>query len=169
MRPVRFVETHDGLSLAWTRGGSGMRLVKAAAWLSHLEYDLESPIWAHWVEFLEGHFDYLRYDERGCGLSDRKTGTLSVDAWTSDLGRVVDAAEFSEPFVLLAMSQGTGAAVSYAAQNPDRVSHLIICGGYARGVHHRADPDAARFYDAITDVFKMGMASSNEAFREVFT
>ena len=67
MTPVRFIQTHDGLSLAWSRTGKGLPLVKAAAWLTHLEYDAESPVWSHWVEFLESHFDYLRYDERSQG------------------------------------------------------------------------------------------------------
>lgn len=169
MRPVRFTETKDSISLAWTRSGSGLPMVKAAAWLTHLEYDTASPIWSHWVRFLEDHFDYLRYDERGCGLSDRKTGTLDVEAWTDDLERVVNAADLPKPFVILAMSQGTAAAVNYAAKYPDDVSHLILCGGYARGVHHRGNPDAAKFYDAIVNVFRMGWNSSNQAFREVFT
>ena len=169
MTPVRFIQTHDGLSLAWSRTGKGLPLVKAAAWLTHLEYDAESPVWSHWVEFLESHFDYLRYDERGCGMSDRKTGALDLSSWTNDLDRVVEAAAMPKPFVLLAMSQGTGAAVEYAAKYPENVSHLILCGGYARGVNHRNNPEAAKLYAAITDVFRMGWASSNSAFREVFT
>ena len=169
MTPVRFIETHDGLSLAWSRTGAGPTLVKAAAWLTHLEYDAESPVWSHWVRFLEGQFDYVRYDERGCGLSDQKTGALSLQSWTDDLERVIDAADIPKPFVLLAMSQGAGAAVEYAAKHPEDVSHLILCGGYARGVNHRNNPEAAKFYAAITDVFRMGWDSSNPAFREVFT
>lgn len=169
MTPVRFIQTHDGLSLAWSRTGKGPPLVKAAAWLTHLEYDAESPVWSHWVRFLEGHFDYLRYDERGCGMSDRKTGALELSSWTNDLERVVDAAGMEKPFVLLAMSQGAGAALEYAAKHPEHVSHLILCGGYARGVTHRGNPEAAKFYAAITDVFRMGWDSSNPAFREVFT
>lgn len=169
MRSVRFVETHDGMSLAWARSGAGVPLVKAASWLTHLEYDGDSPVWSHWVRFLERHFDYLRYDERGCGLSDRKTGMLGVASWTDDLERVVDAADMPRPFVLLAMSQGTAAAVNYAVRHPQDVSHLILCGAYARGVYHREDPEAARFYDAIVDVFRMGWDMPNEAFREVFT
>ncbi len=169
MTPVRFVETHDGLSLAWSRTGKGPPLVKAAAWLTHLEYDTESPVWSHWVRFLEGHFDYVRYDERGCGLSDRKTGALTLRSWTDDLERVVDASDVRQPFVLLAMSQGTGAAVEYAARYPERVSHLVLCGGYARGVNHRENPEAEKFYSAIIEIFRMGWDSSNSAFREVFT
>ena len=97
MRPVRFATTHDGLSLAWSRSGNGPPLVKAAAWLTHLEYDPFSPAWSHWVSFCEKNFDYLRYDERGCGLSDRRTGQLNLDSWTDDLARVVDAARMPKP------------------------------------------------------------------------
>jgi pimeloyl-ACP methyl ester carboxylesterase/DNA-binding CsgD family transcriptional regulator len=169
MRPVRFAETRDGLSLAWTRTGSGPPLVKAASWLTHLEYDAESPVWSHWVRFLEGHFDYLRYDERGCGLSDRKTGRLDIDTWTDDLERIVDAADMPRPFTLLAMSQGTAAAVAFAARHPADVSGLILCGGYARGVYHRGNAEAAQFYDAIIDIFRIGWNMQNPAFRDVFT
>ena len=144
-------------------------MVKAAAWLTHLEHDARSPIWSHWVEFLEKHFDYLRYDERGCGLSDRKTGSLNVDTWNDDLERVVAAADVPRPFVLLAMSQGTAAAATYAAKHPEDVSHLIICGGYVRGVNHRGDVEKAKLYEAIIEVFRMGWDSPNQAFREVFT
>ena len=169
MRPVRFVQTHDGLSLAWMRSGTGTPLVKAGAWLTHLEHDTDSPVWSHWVRFLEGNFDYLRYDERGCGLSDRKTGVLDVNSWTDDLERVIDAADLPRPFVLLAMSQGAVAAFHYAVRHPQDVSHLVICGGYARGVYHRGNPEAARLFDAVIDVFRMGWDQPNEAFREVFT
>ncbi len=169
MRSVRFIETHDGLSLAWARSGAGQPLIKAANWLTHLEYDDESPVWSHWVRFLETHFDYVRYDERGCGLSDRKTGELNTDSWSDDFERVVNMSGQHRPFAILAMSQGTAAAVRYAAKYPEAVSHLIIFGGYARGVYRRDNPKAASLYDAITDVFRMGWDMPNDAFRDVFT
>lgn len=169
MRSVRFATTHDGVSLAWSRTGKGPPLVKAAAWLTHLEYDAESPVWSHWVDYFERNFDYLRYDERGCGLSDRKTGQLDIDSWTDDLSRIVEAADMPRPFVLLAMSQGTGAAVRYAAEHPENVSHLILIGGYARGAHLREDPRAASLYRAVTEIFAAGLDENNPAFRDVFT
>ncbi|NNE80205.1 MAG: alpha/beta fold hydrolase [Silicimonas sp.] len=169
MRPVRFVATHDDLSLAWTRSGTGPPLVKASAWLTHLEYDAESPVWSHWLSFFEAHFDYLRYDERGCGLSDRATGQLDIESWTDDLTRVIDAATMPEPFVLLAMSQGTGAAVRYAVRYPERVSHLVLIGGYARGAFRRGDEKGANLYRAVVDIFGTGFDHKNPAFREVFT
>ncbi len=169
LRPVRYARAEDGLSLAWTRSGQGMPLVKAATWLTHLEYDAESPIWSHWVDFLESRFDYLRYDERGCGMSDKEQGELSIDNWVSDLRRVVEAADMPKPFVLLAMSQGTGAAVEYALRYPEDVSHLVIWGGYARGVYRRAEPAQAEIYAAVIEAFRVGAHLPNPAFRELFT
>ncbi len=169
MRSVKFVETRDGKSLAWARSGSGPPLVKAAAWLTHLEYDAESPLWAHWLAFLEGHFDYIRYDERGCGLSDRDPGQLDIDTWTDDLTRVIEASGVKPPFALIAMSQGTGAAVRYAVEHPEHVTHLVLVGGYARGAFNRGDAKQAELYRAGIDIFRLGFDESNTAFREVFT
>lgn len=169
MRAVKFATTHDGLSLAWTRSGTGPPLVKAAAWLTHLEHDAESPVWSHWVRFFEENFDYLRYDERGCGLSDWQTGALDLDSWSDDLTHVIEAADMPRPFALVAMSRGTGAAVRYAVKQPDDVSHLILIGGYARGPFQRDDPKAASLYRAVIDVFAAGFDEQNAAFREVFT
>ena len=169
VRPVKFVTSRDGVSLAWSRTGQGRPLIKASAWLTHLQHDAESPVWAHFVEFLEGNFDYLRYDERGCGMSDRNIGQPNLENWTDDLVRTVEVADFPAPFILLAMSQGAGTAVSFAARYPEKVSHLIILGGYARGVDHRGNQKAADLYHAITDVFSKGFDEDNPAFREVFT
>ncbi|MCV6594198.1 MAG: alpha/beta fold hydrolase [Silicimonas sp.] len=169
MRAVRYVQTEDGRSLAWARSGAGAPLVKAAAWLTHLEYDAESPLWAHWLAFFEGHFDYLRYDERGCGLSDRDPGRLDIEAWSDDLARVIAAGGQEAPFAIVAMSQGTGAAVRYAAAHPDRVSHLVLIGGYARGAYRRDDARSAALYRAMIEIFRLGFDESNTAFREVFT
>ncbi|CAN0582508.1 unnamed protein product, partial [Ectocarpus sp. 12 AP-2014] len=144
-------------------------LVKASAWLSHLQFDDESPVWSHWVSFLESNFDYLRYDERGNGMSERATGQLDLESWTDDLSRIIETAALPKPFALMAMSQGTGAAVSYAAQNPDHVSHLILIGGYARGAYQRDDAKQATLYRAIVDIFAAGFDDKNPAFREIFT
>jgi pimeloyl-ACP methyl ester carboxylesterase len=169
VRSVKFTTTHDGLSLACCRSGSAPPLIKAAAWLTHLEYDAISPLWSHWVSFFEKNFDYLRYDERGCGMSDRETGQLDIDSWVDDFSRVASAARLPNPFAIIAMSQGTGAAVRYAAENPDHVSHLVIIGGYARGHFHRGDEQAEALYQAIVDIFGAGFDDQNPAFREVFT
>ena len=150
---IRYLRTSDGMQLAWAEAGAGPPLVKAANWLTHLEYDWDSPVWRHWIRFLSGHFRFLRYDERGCGMTDWKTGDLSFERWVEDLEGVVDAAAPREPFALLGISQGAAVCVAYAVRHPERVSRLVLYGGYARGWtqrpsapgrtrvrgHHRAD------------------------------
>jgi pimeloyl-ACP methyl ester carboxylesterase len=104
-------KTRDGVRLAWTESGCGPPLVKAANWLSHLNYDLESLVWRHWVEFLSDHFRFIRYDERGSGMSDWDVADLSPARWGEDLEAVVEASVQGERFALLGVSQGAAAAI----------------------------------------------------------
>jgi pimeloyl-ACP methyl ester carboxylesterase len=111
--------------------GHGPPLVKVATWLTHLELDWESPVWRHWLDRLGECRTILRYDERGCGLSDAEVGEPSVETWVGDLEAVVDATGLDR-FALLGVSQGAAIAVAYAARHPKRISDLILYGGYAR-------------------------------------
>lgn len=169
MKAVRFVTSTDGTALAWTRSGSGPALVRPANWLTHLEYDEASPIWAHWVRFLIGNFDLVRYDERGCGLSDRDPGRLGIEQWLDDLDAVIGASGIGLPVAMLGVSHGAAAAIAYASRWPDRVSHLVLYGGYARGVFRRGDQGAGDLYRSIVNVFRLGFDQSNPAFQEVLT
>ena len=92
-----------------------------ANWLSHLEYDYQSPIWRHWWAGLAERFRLIRYDERGCGLSDWTVDELSLDAWVRDQETVVNALGLGR-FALLGISQGGAVAIAYAARHPERVS-----------------------------------------------
>ena len=166
--PVRYVRASDGVQLAWARSGAGAPLVKAATWLTHLEYDLESPVWHHWTEFLTDHFSYVRYDERGCGMSDWDVSNLTLDRWVADLHTVVEAAEVAEPFTLLGMSHGAAVCVAYAARYPERVAGMILCGGFVRGALRRSDAEANRMYEAIVNLSSL-WGSDNPSFRQVFT
>lgn len=166
---IRFVRTDDQVDLAWAEAGRGMPLVKASNWLTHLEYDWESPVWRHWTRFLADHFRYIRHDERGCGLSDRHVGDLSPTRWLADLEQVVDAAAIDRPFALLGISQGAAAAVAYAVRHPQRVSHLILYGGYVVGAWQRDDEDAARLYRAVVELLRAGWDTENPTFRQLFT
>lgn len=168
-QPIRYVATADQVQLAWAELGRGPPLVKAATWLTDLSYDLESPIWAHWVRFFAEHFRYVRYDERGCGSSDRDVGDLAQERWLDDLESVVDAAGFDRPFALLGISQGAATAIRYAVRHPQRVSHLILYGGYAVGGLRSDDPERHVLYKAVMDVVGMGWGSNNPAFRQLFT
>lgn len=166
---IRYLRTPDGVQLAWAEAGTGRTLVKTANWLSHLEYDWESPAWRHWVRFFSDHFRFVRFDERGCGMTDWQVGDISLERWIEDLEAVVDAAGAREPFVLLGISQGAAACIAYAIRHPERVSHLVLYGAYARGVFRRGDSDKERIYRAIIELARLGWGTDNFSFRQVFT
>ena len=165
---IRYVRTSDGVKLAWAEMGRGMPLVKAATWLTHLEYDLESPVWQHWTRFLGDHFRYIRYDERGCGMSDWNLDDLSLERRVADLETMANAAGLDEPFALLGMSHGAAICIAFAVRHPERVSKMILCGGFARGALRRSDEEAARMFAAITDLARL-WGSNDPAFRQIFT
>lgn len=166
---ARFVTTSDGVTLAWAATGRGPALVKPANWLTDLEYDWESPVWRHWTEFLAAHYRYIRYDERGCGLTDRQVGDLSFPRWVEDLESVIRASEASEPFVLLGISQGASVAIAYAVRHPEKVSHLVLYGGFAVGAQRFDDAAYTRISDALRELMRSGWSMDNPAFRQVFT
>jgi pimeloyl-ACP methyl ester carboxylesterase/DNA-binding CsgD family transcriptional regulator len=166
---IRYLRTSDGVKLAWAEAGSGPVLVKAANWLTHLEYDWESPVWQHWIRFLAEHFHFVRYDERGCGMTDWNVGDVSFDRWVEDLEAVVDASEAREPFALLGISQGASVCIAYAVRHPERVSRLILYGAYARGWGRRGELEGEREYNAIVELVRLGWGKDNPAFRQIFT
>ncbi|MCH7800377.1 MAG: alpha/beta fold hydrolase, partial [Chloroflexi bacterium] len=88
--------------------------------MSHLEYEWRSPIWRHWWEELAKDHLLIRFDQRGCGLSDWLVEDLSLEARVSDIECVVDAVGLDR-FVLLGISQGGAMAAAYAARHPDKV------------------------------------------------
>ena len=169
LQRIRYLRTEDGVQLAWAEIGSGPILVKAANWLSHLEYELESPIWGHWFRFFGDHFRFLRWDERGCGLTDRDVDDLSFEHWLEDLEAVVDASGVQEPFALLGVSSGAAISIAYAARHPERVSRLILYGGYVRGWARREDTKTMREYRAMLELMRVGWGKENPVFRQVFT
>jgi pimeloyl-ACP methyl ester carboxylesterase/DNA-binding CsgD family transcriptional regulator len=168
---IRYIRTDDGARLAWAEAGAGRKtLIKAANWLTHLEYDWKSPLWQHWMRFFSDNFRFIRHDERGCGMTDWQIGNLSFERWAKDLETVVGAADPQhEPFALLGISQGAAACIAYAVKYPTRVSQLILYGGYARGTYHRDNPDKTRLYRAMIELVRLGWGSDNPAFRQVFT
>ena len=162
---VRFCTATDGVRLAYAVHGSGLPLVRVATWLTHLEFDWESPVWRHWLRRLGERHTLVRYDERGCGLSDTGISEPSVDVWVGDLETVIDAVGL-ERFALLGVSQGAAIAVAYAARHPDRVSDLVLYGGYARGRRFRGQDEEE---DAIVAAIRAGWTAPNPAFRRVFS
>jgi class 3 adenylate cyclase/pimeloyl-ACP methyl ester carboxylesterase len=164
---VRFCTARDGVRLAFATHGHGPPLVRASTWLTHLEFDWQSPLWRHWLEGLaEGH-TLVRYDERGCGLSDRDVEDLSFEAWVRDLETVVDAADLDR-FALLGISHGGPVAVAYSVHHPERVSHLVLYGTYARGRLRRGHSERQEA-EAMIAMVLAGWGRSAPTFRRAFT
>src|SRR5262249_62244060 len=106
------------------------------------EYDWESPIWSPLLQHLAQHGRLIRYDGRGNGLADREVADIWFSAFVRDLATVVDAAGL-ERSALLGISQGAAVAIAYAVQHPERVSKLILYGGYAQSRDKRGSAPAA--------------------------
>ena len=165
---IAFCRAADGVRLAYAVAGEGPPLVRAANWMTHLGYDIESPVWRHWVRDLSLNHRFIRYDERGCGLSDWEAMDFTFNDWVTDLESVVEALGL-ERFPLLGVSQGGAVAVAYAARHPERVSRLVLCSAYARGRAVRAvGEDEKRAAALDLDLARVGWGRDDPAFRQVF-
>ncbi|HTM75311.1 MAG TPA: alpha/beta fold hydrolase [Pseudolabrys sp.] len=161
---VHFCTASDGVRIAYALAGQGPPLVKAANWLNHLEYDWQSPIWSHLLHELASRYQLIRYDERGNGLSDWDVADISFEAFVRDLESVVEATKLKR-FALLGISQGCAVSIVYAIRHPERVSHLVLYGGFARG-RTRRDPDHSK---TLLSIVEQGWGKENPAFRQFFT
>ncbi len=165
---IRFCHSSDGTRIAYATAGSGPPLVKAANWLSHLEFDWDSPIWRHLFQLLSRDNCFVRYDARGNGLSDWNVSDHSLERQLEDLETVVDAANL-DTFSLIGLSQGSIRSVAYTARYPDRVKKLILIGGYSRGRKLRDDPGGLAYRHAALDMIKYWWDNDNTAIRQMFT
>ena len=165
---IGFCTASDGVRLAYAVTGSGPPLVKAANWLSHLEFDWESPLWRHWHLALSSASTLIRYDARGCGLSDWDAADLSLGAWVDDLASVVEEVGVEE-FDLLGVSRGAPVAVAFAARHPEKVRRLVLYGGFARGWKRRDQADELEARYASLTLARIGWGQDNPAYRQFFT
>lgn len=170
MRPqVQFCTSSDGVRLAYAVSGRGPLMVRAPHWFTHLEHDWSNPAMKPWVEDLSKRYTLLRFDQRGTGLSDRDVPEISFEAHVRDLEAVIDAAGFDR-FALIGLSQGSAFSIAYAARHPERVSHLILCGGFVRGWARR---DAGGEYLASREcqvqLIELGWGNADPSFRQVFS
>ncbi|HEX6246314.1 MAG TPA: alpha/beta fold hydrolase [Nocardioidaceae bacterium] len=166
---IRFCRARDGVTLAYACSGTGPPLLKAANWLTHVDHDWRSPVWRHWLVELSRRHRLIRYDERGCGLSDWEIDSPTHEDWVLDLETVADESGL-EQFDLLGISQGAGVAVTYAARHPERVRRLVLYGGYAQGRMARAHDDRdKRMHGLQVELAAVGWGTDDPAFRQVFT
>jgi DNA-binding SARP family transcriptional activator/pimeloyl-ACP methyl ester carboxylesterase len=164
---IRFCMTADGVRIAFASAGKGPPLVKCANWLNHLEFDWQSPVRRHLLRELSSEFRLIRYDERGNGLSDWKVDDFSYEAMVRDLESVVDAAGLDR-FPLLGTSQGCAIAIGYAVRHPERVTRLVLHGGYAKGWRARGNPSEIAQREAMLTLVREGWGQENPAFRQIF-
>jgi pimeloyl-ACP methyl ester carboxylesterase len=166
---IRFCKSSDGTRIAYATMGKGPPLVRTAHFFGHLEYDLRTPVWQPWLAELSRHHTLVRYDLRGCGLSDRTTDDFSLEEWVADFEAVVDAAGLDR-FAVFGPSQGAAIAIVYATRHPERVTRLVLYGVVARGIMKR-DPTPAqvRQWQAMIDLVELGWGQENPAFRQLWT
>lgn len=165
---IRYCTTSDGVRLAYATTGGGPPLVKASNWLTHLDFEWESPIWRHWWAELSAHHCLVRYDERGNGMSQRDVPDVSFETWVRDLETVVDAAGLGR-FPLLGISRGGSIAIAYAVRHPERVSHLVLYGAFATGLKHYGTPAELEARRALVSLMRLGWGVNNPAFCKMFT
>jgi pimeloyl-ACP methyl ester carboxylesterase len=164
---IRFCTADDGVRIAYAVAGSGPALVRAPHWLTHIEHDWGTPVRRHWLDELSRNNTLVRFDPRGCGLSDRDPGEVSFERWVDDLHCVVHAAGL-ERFALFGPSQGGAVAIAYAARHPERVSRLILFGAFGRGKLKRGA--GASVEDAMLQLklVELGWDSDDPTYRQVF-
>ncbi|MAP94719.1 MAG: alpha/beta hydrolase [Ponticaulis sp.] len=165
---VRFCKTNDGVSIAYASVGSGPPLVKAANWLTHLELDWDAPIWSPLFRALATENTFIRYDERGNGLSDWDVPEISQEAFVADLEAVVDAIGLKK-FPLLGISQGAAVSIEYACRHPERVTKLILFGGYPAGWRKHSTPEQIAEREAVMTLVRTGWGGENPAYRRIFS
>ena len=166
---IRFCKSFDGTRIAYAVSGDGPPLVRAPHWLTHLEYEAQSPLWRPWIgEFSRAHTP-VRMDARGCGLSDWNVRELTFPHYVNDLEAVVDATGF-ERFALFGHSQGGAIAIDYAARYPHRVTHLVLLGAYARGSGKRGlPPEYLAELEAQLKLVEVGWGREDPAYRAMFS
>jgi len=165
---ITFCRTKDGVNLAVASVGQGMPLVSTPTWATHLEYDWESPTRARLWHSLAGRFRLIRYDGRGFGLSDRDVANISFATFERDLETVVDALHL-RCYALLAISQGAATAIAHAVRNPDRVSKMVLHGGFALGRKKRASAKEVQMAKAWIAIMRQGWGDDNSALLRIFS
>jgi len=168
---IRFCTTADGVRIAYATSGSGSPIVRPGHWLTHLEYDLDSPVWGHLIQGLSEQHQFVRYDPRGTGLSERLVDAVGPEQWLRDLDAVVENLHL-ERFALLGVSQGGATAIQYAVAHPQHVSHLILYGSYARGRLHRGGGEGSSNPETLAAMCTLmhdGWGGRNESYRQLFS
>jgi pimeloyl-ACP methyl ester carboxylesterase len=165
---ITFCQTHDGANLAIATVGQGLPLVRATTWLNHVEYEWQNPLRAPLLHFLSDRFRLIRYDGRGNGLSDRNVADISFATFEEDLDAVVNALRLRS-YALLGVSQGAAIVIAHAVRHPERVTKIVIHGGYALGRNRRGSSKERETAQAYITLMRHGWGDEHSAFLRSFT
>ena len=165
---VQFCTAPDGVTIAYAVVGEGPPLVKAPNWMNHLEYDWQSPVWRPLLRALAAEHSLVRFDQRANGLSDWDVAEITFESMVGDLAAVVDAVGLAR-FPLIGISQGSACSIAYAVRHPERVSRLVLYGGFAVGTM-RTGSEAEKAQALMErQMILQGWGQDNPAFRQFFT
>jgi class 3 adenylate cyclase len=133
VEPPETKYAHSGdFNIAYQVVGNGpLDLVHIPGMLSHVDLAWENPKYRRFMERLSSFARVLVYDKRGCGLSDPVSEPPSVEERIDDTRAVMDA-EGIERAAVFGCSEGASLAAFFAAAHPDRVSHAVLYGSFAR-------------------------------------
>jgi pimeloyl-ACP methyl ester carboxylesterase/DNA-binding CsgD family transcriptional regulator len=163
---IAFARAKDKTTIAYALSGEGPPLVRAGTWLTHVHHDWDSPFLGHWLRFMSERHTLVRYDPRGCGLSQTDVGSFTFDDWVADLEAVVDRLEL-QSFPLFGMSQGAAVAAEYAIRHPERVTQLILYAPLVTGWRNRASAGAQQ-WQLMEQLVLTGWGEDNMAFPSMF-
>jgi pimeloyl-ACP methyl ester carboxylesterase/DNA-binding winged helix-turn-helix (wHTH) protein len=164
---VRYCRTLDGINVAYGETGQGVPLVKAAAFMTHIQYDSDGVLHRDWIRSFTKFCRYIRYDERGNGLSDWSVDDFSFDKMVADLEAVVEELALDR-FVLLGSSQGASVSIAYAHRHPERVAGLILYGGYAAGWRLSSDTKHRDKREALLHLARVCWGDDNPTGRQAY-
>ena len=165
---IRYCSSKDNTIIAYAKVGNGPPLLKAPNFMSSLEHDWRSPIWMHLYRFLAEGNTLVRFDQRGNGSSDLDPLEITFNSFVEDMEAVVNESKIDK-FPILGVSQGCAVSIAYAIRNPNKVSHLILIGGFARGKGQTGDPSYEEKSKMEQTMILSGWEDENPAFRQYFT
>jgi pimeloyl-ACP methyl ester carboxylesterase len=163
---IKYCRATDGVRLAYSTAGQGPPLLRTAHWLNHLQLDWDNAVWGPMLRGLAAEHTLIRCDARGNGLSDWEVADISFDAWVRDLETVVEAVGVKR-FALFGVSQSCAISIAYAVRHPEKVSQLILYGGFAVGACLRS-PAARERHEAMATLVRLEWGSDNPIIRQIF-
>ncbi len=165
---VKYCRSKDGTSIAHTVSGEGYPMLISGSWMTHLEQDWQNPAYGDYIRHLSDKFTVIRYDQRGNGLSQWADVDISFERMVDDMEVVIDAYDFNK-VAILGLSQGASVSLAYALRHPERISHLVLSGGYSRGRKHRGNEAEIEESEALVNLIRNSWGNENPAIRQILT